>query len=201
MAGQIIRNTQLLFWYYKNGSGSDIFKERLRNELIKVEKMHIINKIIDGLDFKSLHLYLMKSIDKNEDNFFKCIMNFFDVSGLGVRDIGKVFEAVQNLDSSNNEYFSNNFVIRNFLLIVCDLGIDISMLFNDSRVKSLSKYPKCLETVDITYEQKTNDSKDDKQYSLDIDLFEFYGIEKTHGFEQQMIKTINDWSKIIKKIF
>ena len=73
--------------------------------------------------------------------------------------------SIQNLDSYNNEYFSSKFVIRNFLFIICDLDIDLFMLFCDSRVKSLLKYPIFLETVDISCELKTSDLSDDKQFN------------------------------------
>ena len=39
------------------------------------------------------------------------------------------------------------------------------MLFCDSRVKSLLKYPIFLETVDISCELKTSDLSDDKQFN------------------------------------
>ncbi len=74
------------------------------------------------------------------------------------------------------------------------------MLFCDSRVKSLLKYPIFLETVDISCELKTSDLSDDKQFNSEIDLFEFYDIEKTCKFEEKMRKTLNDWNKINKKI-
>ena len=57
-----------------------------------------------------------------------------------------------------------------------------------------------LETVDISCELKTSDLSDDKQFNSEIDLFEFYNIEKTCKFEEKTRKTLNDWNKINKKI-
>ncbi len=192
----------LLYWFYKYGNGSKVFKENLRRKILEIQKIHKDNNDFVAVDFKTTYDRNKLTIDEDIRKAISNIIIALNVARFEEENLEAIFLSVQRHKSNIhiiNECFDSNFIIENILLLVAHLGIDLSKNFIESETTKLKKFSKNLrqikpfmvtETINLNY----------RELLYGIDLFNFYDVSCNIYWEDSIEKVVNDRNAIVTKI-